>query len=98
VTNFPRSRDKKWLVFGSRITSTFPTISLCYARTVRWTGCAAVLEVQMPKPRAVSEHIVVPSIGSREIARAQRSVSGAAKMRSKARDLGNSLLGVQSPV
>jgi hypothetical protein len=44
----------------------------------------------MPKPRAVSEQIVVPSIGSREIARAQRSVSGAAKMRSKAQDLGNS--------
>lgn len=52
----------------------------------------------MPKPRAVSEHIGEPSIGSREIARAQRSVSGAAKMRSKALDLGNSLLGVHSPV
>jgi hypothetical protein len=70
------------LVFGSRITSTFP-ISLCYARTVRWTACGVVLEVQMPEPRGVSEHIVVPSMGSREIARAQRSVSGAAKMRSR---------------
>jgi hypothetical protein len=59
-------------------------------------AAANAVPLPKPKPRAVREHLVVPSIHSREVASAQRSGVRRCEDVLKALDFGNSLLGVHS--
>ena len=81
----------------------FNTVSLVYAlvATLRMV-CAVTLSgaaanpvlLPKPKPRAVRQHLVVSSIRSREVVRAQRSDVRHREDALKALDFGNRLLGV----
>jgi hypothetical protein len=61
-----------------------------------FTSAANPVPLPKAKPRAVREHFVVPSIRSREVARAQRSRVRHCEDAFKALDFGNCLLGVHS--
>jgi hypothetical protein len=61
-----------------------------------FTSATYPIPLPKPEPRAVREHFVVPLIGSREVARAQRSGVRHCEDALKALDFGNGLLGVHS--
>jgi hypothetical protein len=62
----------------------------------RLTSAANAVLLPQPKPWAMSQHFVMSSIRSREVARAQRSGIRHCEDALKALDFGNDLLGVHS--
>ena len=60
-------------------------------------SAANPVPLPQPKPRAMRERIVVPSIGSGEVTRAQRSRVGHREDALQPLDFGDGLLGVHPP-